>query len=162
MGKRLTSSLRALALLNLVAGCAPATQTNGSATSSMPATQPSAAASPAGLMGTWTATLADTDLPAAVPQESRAELTGAWVVAFHEGNHFVATHGGTQVVQGSYQISGNQLTFATGETGPAACNQPATYNWQVNNGQLTFTTVGQDPCGGRAVVLTSRPFTRQP
>ena len=52
--------------------------------------------------------------------------------------------------------------FATGESGPYACNTPATYASQLSNGQLTFTQVGQDTCQGRVLAITSRPLTRQP
>lgn len=92
----------------------------------------------------------------------RSGSVGAWGLAFHGGDHFVVTHNGKQVVEGPYRVSGNQIMFATGESGPYACNTPATYTWQISNGQLTFTPVGQDACVGRVLAITSRPFTRRP
>jgi hypothetical protein len=59
-------------------------------------------------------------------------------------------------------VSGNRITFPVGETGEYACNDPATYTWQRSGTQLTFTSVGEDPCAGRAVVLTSHPLVATP
>jgi hypothetical protein len=94
----------------------------------------------------------------------RSGMSGTWLVEFHGGNHFVVSYNGQQVSQGNYQLSGNRLSFGgTGETGPYACNTPATYTWVAgNNGQLTFTRVGEDECSGRPIVLTTRPLTRAP
>jgi hypothetical protein len=90
------------------------------------------------------------------------ELGGAWEIQFHEGNHFVVMRNGAQVSQGPYQISGNRLTFATGETGPYACNVAATYTWQTTGTQTTFAPVGTDTCRGRAAILSNRAFSFSP
>lgn len=148
----------AVLLLPLAIACAPAATSETPA----PAPQPTAAAPAAWRTGNYRATLASADFGADVPQDARAQMAGAWEIQFHEGNHFVGLQNGRQVVQGSYRISGNQLTFTGGETGPLACNMPATYTWQTTNGQTTFTLVGNDPCRGRAVALTTRPFSFAP
>lgn len=152
---------RLLLLLPLAIACAPAAQT-GTTDSPAPAPQSAMAAPAAWRTGNYTATLAAADLPANAPPEMRTQITGAWELQFHDGNHFVVMQNGKQVVQGPYQISGNRITFSTGETGPYACNMPATYTWQTTNGQTTFTPVGNDPCRGRAVALTTRPFAFAP
>lgn len=154
-------------VLPLVVACAPAAQPNGGTTAApttaaSPTAQANTAAPAAGILGDYTATLSETDFPATAPQQARNASVGSWKLAFHEGNHFVVTHNGKQVVEGPYRVSGNQIMFATGESGPYACNNPATYTWQISNGQLTFTPVGQDACAGRGLAITSRPFTRQP
>jgi hypothetical protein len=118
------------------------------------------AAPAAGLLGEYRVTLAESDFPATAPQ--RETSAGIWALVFHAGNHFVVTHNGRQVVEGPYQTKGNQLLFATGESGPYACNAPVTYTWQLSSGQLTLAPVGQDPCSGRVLAIASRPFTRQP
>ena len=151
-----------LLVLPVVVSCAPAAQTNTDMTTPAPAAQTTTAAPAAGILGDYTTTLSETDFPATAPQQTRSGSVGTWGLAFHQGNHFVVTHNGKQVVEGPYRVSGNQIMFATGESGPYACNTPATYTWQISNGQLTFTPVGQDACVGRVLAITSRPFTRQP
>jgi hypothetical protein len=140
--------------------CAPAATatTDGPA----PAPQPAAAAPATWRTGNFTATLAAGDFPAELPEAARAQMTGAWEIQFHQGNHYVGMHNGRQVVEGNYRVEGNQLTFTGRESGPGACNTPATYTWQVSNGQGRFTLVGDESCRGRATVLTTRPFAFSP
>lgn len=147
-------------LLPLAMACAPAATTTTDGPT--PAAQPTAAAPATWRTGNLTATFTAADLPAGVPQEARAQMAGAWEVQFHQGNHYVANHNGRQVVEGNYRIEGNQITFTGRESGPMACTSPATYTWQVTNGQARFTLVGDEPCRGRAAVLTARPFAFQP
>ena len=115
-----------------------------------------------GIMGNYSATLAAGDFPATAPAEMRSQLAGPWMLAFHEGNHFVVSQNGSEVVQGHYEVNGDQISFGMGETGPYACNTPATYTWRVSGNQLTFALVGTDACDGRMMVLAARPFTRAP
>lgn len=145
----------------LLAACAPAAQT---ADIAAPAPPPAMAAQTAAIPGNYTVTISPSDIPASAPQEMRSGLSGTWLVEFHGGNHFVVSYNGQRVSQGNYQLSGNRLSFgSTGETGPYACNTPATYTWAMNNdGQLAFTRVGEDECAGRSLVLTTRPLTRAP
>jgi hypothetical protein len=145
----------AVLLLPLAIACTPAQTT----TTDSPAPE-TAMAAPVWRTGNYRATLQASDFPSA-PEQMRTQVAGAWEVQFHEGNHFVAMQNGRQVVQGPYQISGNRIMFSSGETGPFACNTNATYTWQTNNGQTTFTRVNDD-CAGRVLALTSRPFTFAP
>lgn len=151
-----------LLVLPVLVSCAQAAQSDAGAAVPTPAAQTTTAAPAAGILGDYTVTLSEADLPATAPVRMRTGSVGTWGLAFHEGNHFVATHNGRQVLEGPYRVSGNQIMFATGETGPYACNTPATYAWQISDGQLTFTAVGQDACMGRVLAITSRPFTRRP
>jgi hypothetical protein len=150
----------AVLLLPLAVACARETQTP--ADTAAPVTQAAPAAPASGLLGTYTVTLSERDFPATAPQALRKESVGTWALAFQPDNRLVVTHNGRRVVEGPYQVRGNEVTFATGETGAYACNTPATYTWQLGNGQLTFNPVGQDTCQGRVLAITSRPFTRQP
>ncbi|HEX8246097.1 MAG TPA: hypothetical protein VF541_21455 [Longimicrobium sp.] len=156
--RRLTLPLAAI----LAAACAPAATTPAAAPPAAPPAMASAAPAASGIVGNYTVTLADADIPSSVTGDERAGITGAWVIAIHPGNHFVGTYNGNQVVEGHYQVNGNQITFPAGESGQYACTDPATYTWRISNGRLTFTQVGQDPCRGRAVVLTTRPLTLVP
>jgi hypothetical protein len=155
--------MRRLSVLSalLLAACAPAAQstTDGA----MPTSGAAMAAPQAGILGNYSTTIAAADMPSAAPQDVREQLAGTWGLAFHGGNHFVVTHQGGEVVQGNYQVEGNRIMFAMGETGQYACNTPATYTWGMNaSGQLTFALVGTDECDGRIMVLTARPFARTP
>jgi hypothetical protein len=153
------SRLSALPLL-LLAACAPAAQPAADGAPPMEA-QPTVSAGP-GIMGDYTLTLTEADVPASASAEMRSGMPGRWGLAFHGGNHFVVTHNGSEVVQGSYRVEGDRIMFSTGETGPYACNVEATYTWRVSNGQLTFTPVGSDACEGRVLALTTRPYARTP
>ena len=150
----------AVVLLPLLFACAPVQPEPAPLPTPIPVAAPVAVASP-GLMGDYTMTLADEDLPPTAPPQMRGSLVGDWVFAFHGGNHFIATQDGTQVVQGPYEVRGNQIVFPVGGTGRYACSVPGTYTWQISNGQLTLTPV-QDACQGRVVVLSSRPLVRRP
>lgn len=121
---------------------------------------PAAPAAPAAITGDYTVTLALADVPTAMPDSMRQQLVGTWVVALHDGGHFVVTQNGREVVDGPYSVSGNQFTLGAGDRGPYACRMAGTYTWQMNNGQLALTRV-QDTCDGRVVVLSTRPLTRR-
>src|SRR5687768_10420295 len=118
---------RAVLLLPLVVACGPAMPP---LQNPAPATQ-TATAAQAWQTGSYRATITAGDLPAGAPA---VELAGAWEIQFHGGNHFVVRRDGAQVLEGPYQISGNRLTFAAGESGPYACNTVATYTWQMSGG----------------------------
>lgn len=148
-------------VLPLVIACAPAAQTNAGTATAGSATQNTAAEPAAGLMGNYTVTLDETDLPTTTSQQQRSASVGTWAFAFRQGNHFAWRRNGSEMVRGSYEIKGNQITFPGDETGRAACTTTGVYTWQISDGQLTFTRVN-DACQGRVVVLTSRPLTRRP
>ena len=112
------------------------------------------------MTGDYAVTLALADVPTAMPDSMRRQMVGTWVVALHDGGHFVVTLNGREVAQGPYAVSGSRFTLPTGDSGPYACNSEGRYTWQMNNDQLTFTRV-QDECEGRVVVLTTRPLMRR-
>jgi hypothetical protein len=121
---------------------------------------PDAPAAPAAITGDYTVTLALADVPAIAPDSVRQRMVGTWIVALHDGGHFVVTHNGREVVQGPYAVSGSQFTLAATDSGPYACKSEGRYTWQMNNDQLSFTRV-QDECDGRVMVLTTRPLARR-
>jgi hypothetical protein len=123
-----------LSLAVLLAACTPA---------AAPAPAPMARA---GIVGDYTTTLP----------------SGTWALAFHEGNHFVVSHNGSQVAQGPYRVNGDRIVFPVGETGPYACDTAAEYTWRVTGNELSFAPVGTDACDGRTMAIASRPFTRTP
>jgi hypothetical protein len=154
------SMRRLLAILAPVAlACAPAAQ--NTAVQSGPATEPAMASSNAGLLGSYRVSLTDQEL-AALPENMRAGVMGNWMITLHEGNHFVVSRDGTEGVQGTYRLNGNQLVLDPGETGTYACPSGAIYTWRMSSGLLTLTPVGTDSCAGRAALLTSHPLTRNP
>lgn len=121
---------------------------------------PDAPAAPAAITGDYSVTLAAADIPAAMPDSMRQQMIGSWIIALHDGGHFVVTHNGREVVQGPYVVSGNQVTLTAGDSGPYACRTTGSYTWQMSNDRLTLTRV-RDQCDGRAMVLTTRPLTRR-
>ncbi len=121
---------------------------------------PDAPAAPAAITGDYTVAIALTDIPATMPDSLRQKMAGTWVLALHDGGHYVVTLNGREFVQGPYVVSGNQLTFTAADLGPEACRTTGSYTWQMSDGRLTLTRV-RDQCDGRAMVLTTRPLTRQ-
>jgi hypothetical protein len=142
--------IRTMLPLVLLAACAPATAGGG-----FPSMHQ-------GIMGSYAATFTAADMSTAAPLQVREQLAGTWGLAFNEENHFAVTHNGQQVLEGRYQVEGDRILFGEGETGPYACNTPATYTWRVSGGQLAFAPVGADACDGRRLAITARPFTRSP
>lgn len=147
-------------LFSLLAACAPAAQTRPDGPE--PTATNTVAAPAGGIMGNYTVTIAASDLPPGMPQQAQSRAVGTWGLAFHEGNHFVVTHEGRQVLEGPYRATGDRIMFDTGESGQYACNTPVTYTWRTANGQTTFTPVGTDACQGRLLAMTTRPYTRAP
>jgi hypothetical protein len=150
----------ALPLLALLAACTPSAM--GTAPAAAPPAMASAAPAMDGIIGNYTVSLVDADVPSTMPADAHTSLVGMWVVMIHPQNHFVATFNGNQVVQGHYQVDGNRITFPVDESGPYACTDAATYTFRRSGNQLVFTRVGDDPCAGRAVVLTSHPLMVAP
>jgi hypothetical protein len=147
-------------LLLLLAACATAPQGGDG---SEPGAQAAAPAQALGIPGDYTVNLAEADFAAAVPAQMRGALAGTWRIAFHGNDHYVATLNGREVVQGTYRLNGNQITFEADDTGPFACGTQARVVFRVNHGNMIqFSPAGPDECDGRAAVLTTRPFVRTP
>ena len=86
-------------------------------------------------------------------------LNGTWTIKFKNGSYTV-TDKGAVVVQGKDKIKGTKITFNGKSSGPDACNKGSgTYKFKLKGSKLTFTTVGSDPCVGRATILTGK-FTK--
>jgi hypothetical protein len=68
------------------------------------------------------------------------------------------------MVLGRYTANPARLVMTDLE-GPLACVDPGTatgaYQWALENNELTLTAV-HDACGGRHIVLTARPWQKQP
>ena len=109
--------------------------------------------------GTYTTTIVDGDFPPSAPADMRTSIAGPWEIAFGNG-HALATFGGRQVVDAPYTVSGDELTF-TVDSGEYACNSTARYRWHATATELHLIKV-DDPCDGRAVVLTAHALVRKP
>jgi len=110
-------------------------------------------------MGTYTTTIAESDVPASAPAELRAGLVGTWTIAFGANGHAIVTYNGRQVVDAPFQVNGNQITL-TDDTGEYACHSTARYTWHAMGNELHFTRV-EDTCEGRVIALTARPLVRR-
>jgi hypothetical protein len=98
--------------------------------------------------GSFTASLAG---------KSPAFLNGGWKLTFQPSGAYATAHPPNEVVaRGKVAVSGGTVTFGK-ETGPLACTVPGRYRWSVSGGSLRFTKIA-DACGGRAIVLTAKPF----
>jgi hypothetical protein len=151
-------------VLVLLAACAtvppdPAPAPAAAAAPMTPAA-PMPAASPAGITGEYTVTIAPADMPGEMPDNVKQMMVGAWNIGLHEGNHVLVTQNGREVLSGPYMVSGSQVTFPANDTGSYACRTTATYTWQMSGDQLTLTRV-RDTCDGRSRVFTMRPLTRR-
>jgi len=103
----------------------------------------------------YTTTLTPPDVPVG--------LAGPWGLTVDSDGRFATKHDGELVVEGSYTLQTDRITF-TDERGPLACQGPTrgsgTYAWALLAGQLTLRVV-EEACPGRAAVLSSQPWTRQ-
>jgi hypothetical protein len=103
----------------------------------------------------YTTTLTPADVPVG--------LAGPWGLTVDSDGRFATKHDGEPVVEGSYTLQADRITF-TDERGPLACQGPTrgsgTYSWALAAGHLTLVVV-EDACPGRAAVLSSHPWTRQ-
>jgi hypothetical protein len=124
--------MRALALAAILLAAAPGAATAGNG---LPA-------------GTYAASLSG---------KSPAFLNGAWRLTFAPGGRYTTEHPPGQVAaRGRLVLSGGTVTFGK-ETGPVACTTAGRYRWTYAAGRLRFAAIS-DPCGGREIVLTARPF----
>ncbi|HEX8693556.1 MAG TPA: hypothetical protein VF746_14130 [Longimicrobium sp.] len=121
---------------------------------------PAGSVAPAGIAaGTYTTTIAASDLPASAPAEMRSALVGTWEMIVDGSGRALVSFNGRQVVDTPYQVNGSEISFGT-DTGEYACNSPARYTWRMAGGQLFFTRI-EDSCQGRVVALTTHPWTRR-
>ena len=146
--------LSLLALVALAAACTPM----GPGPVITPPAAPMAMA--AGFPeGSYTVTLAASDVPAGAPDDMRTSLVGNWVIAFGHDGHAMVSVNGRQVVDAPYSVSGNELIL-TDDTGEYACHSNARYTWHSTSTELHLSRV-EDACDGRAVALTAHPLVRR-
>jgi hypothetical protein len=58
--------------------------------------------------------------------------------------------------RGNISVDGQEIVFS----GSELCEGSGTYEWQIEDGTLTFTPLDDDPCGGRTAVLIDRVYER--
>ena len=107
--------------------------------------------------GTYTTTISVAD----VPPDMKAAV-GLWELILGEEGQFTTTQNGEVVVQGTYAVAGDQMTFADVEGKMACAKEQASgiYKPALDGGTLTFTLI-DDQCPGRRIVLTSHSLTKK-
>jgi hypothetical protein len=94
---------------------------------------------------------------ASLSGQSPAFLNGGWKLTFKPGGAYTTAHPASEVVaRGRLAVSGGTVTFGK-ETGALGCSTTGRYRWTYSGGSLRFARVS-DACGGRAIVLTTKPF----
>lgn len=111
-------------------------------------------------VGTYTTTVAESDVPASVSADIRAAIIGAWEITFGSNGHAMVMFNGRHVVDSPFTVSGDEITF-TQDSGDYACNSTARYRWHATATELHFTKI-EDACDGRPVALTSHALVRKP
>lgn len=133
------------------AGCTAATVPDPTVGQSV--LQPSITADPS----PPSATAVPSAIPTAVANPAPDELIGAWTTTIVLGETVVLTiePGEYRIVRGGnsgsglIDVIGNEIAFHSS----GLCSGTGTYLWAVEDGLLTFTAVGDDPCDGRSLVL---------
>ena len=79
---------------------------------------------------------------------------------FDGKGHFRGSQKDAVVVEGSYNVKGDQLEFAD-KSGPWACpaEQTGTYGWKPNGETLTFSKIA-DACNERVQSLTTHSWKK--
>jgi hypothetical protein len=92
--------------------------------------------------------------------------TGTFVHEVNRGNVFEFTDdgkwryymGGRTIIaeSGTYRVEGNLYIEET--VSDPECNTPGTYEWTYQDGELTFTLHGEDPCFDRVATLNRETY----
>lgn len=120
-------------------------------------------------VGEWSVALARTDIP--VDIASSFSYVGRWRLGIHSDGTYEAERldVGTNLVTGSWEVDGDQITFSD-EDGLLACSNAAaapiinddlasgTYTWTRSGKTLTLTRV-DDACPGRVILLSTFAFS---
>lgn len=82
-------------------------------------------------------------------------------LTFDSNGHFHGRQKDAVVVEGDYNVKGDQLEFAD-KSGPWACpaGQMGTYHWKTQGETVTFSKVA-DACDDRVQSLTPRTWKKQ-
>ena len=110
-------------------------------------------------MVAYTTSIVDGDVPAGAPADLRSAIVGGWVIAFGGNGHAMVTFNGRDVVDAPFTVAGNTLTL-TEDSGEYACHSTGRYTWHATATELHLTKV-EDPCDGRAIVLTAHALVRR-
>jgi hypothetical protein len=107
------------------------------------------------IAATAVSSAAAADFPAGTYAASGITLT------FDGNGHFRGSQKDAVVVEGVYNVKGDQLEFAD-KSGPWACpaEQTGTYGWKPKGDTLTFSKVA-DACDERVQSLTARSWKKQ-
>jgi len=92
-----------------------------------------------------------------------AELQGKWRTSINDADKPVLTITDFKytierlgIGTGAIEVHGDQIDFF----GSNLCSGRGSYTWSIDNGTLTLTAAGPDPCPNRADAIRDRPFTR--
>lgn len=89
-----------------------------------------------------------------------ASLAGIHQITFRADATFEFRLNGAMAVEGYISVTGSQVKIVD-ESGPLACLlAPGTYTWTVAGSELSFSLVS-DPCGLRAIAITTKPYVLQ-
>ena len=107
-----------------------------------------------------------TSQPTALTDGAPAELQGEWTTPSGDPDPVTLTisRSGYQIDRGlgfghgAIAVDGDQIRFF----GSDLCEGEGTYTWSIEGGVLIFTPEGDDPCGGRSVVLINRTYQPVP
>ena len=96
-----------------------------------------------------------------LPGQYRTSHQGqTWVIDLRSDGSWTGTFGGELLTSGTYTLEEGQITWlsdshceGTGYPGEA------TYRWRFQNDQLTFTSVGRDPCRSREIILEDEVYS---
>lgn len=88
------------------------------------------------------------------PDAAPAEMRGVWTLEFPEEtlqlvlqrtSYQARVQGTTETGSGRISVEGDTIEFYASDR--CAEDPGGTYTWVIEDGTLTFTLVGQDPCG---------------
>ena len=112
-----------------------------------------------------TTTAEPTTTTTAAADAAPPELEGTWRTDLGNGDRVMLTLRGTSYGitrggnsgSGDISVEGNTIVFS----GSNLCDGVGTYEWEIEDGSLTFTQEESgDPCGGRRPVLDGITYTR--
>ena len=92
-----------------------------------------------------------------------AQLEGQEITLRFDGNgNFAILRNGSEYAQGTYNVTGNRLTWLTHSACPTDDGEPSTYTWTYEDQSLTFSLVDQDDCISRLYMIEKLPYEKRP